>query len=53
MDSNKPDEAKTIYRALGIPWRRETRELPNPKGNVVPSVDRVKPEAYGIPAVLF
>lgn len=48
MDTNKPIEAKTLYEALGIPWRRPTRELPNPKGNVVSSVLSVKPESLAI-----
>jgi transposase len=48
MDTNKPLEAKILYEALAIPWRRPTRELPNPKGNVVSSVLSVKPESLAI-----
>ena len=49
MQSNKPVEAKTIYEALGLRWRKETRELPNPGGNVVSSSESVIPESLGIP----
>jgi hypothetical protein len=31
MDRNKPTEAKTIYEALGLPLRSETREISTPK----------------------
>lgn len=48
MDTNKPVEAKILYQTLGIPWRRPTRELPNPGGNVVSSVQSVKPESLAI-----
>lgn len=48
MESNKPVEAKTIYEALGLRWRKETRELPNPGGNVVSSSESVIPESLGI-----
>jgi len=48
MDTNKPVEAKVLYEAVAIPWRRPTRELPNPKGNVVSSVLSVKPESLAI-----
>lgn len=44
MDTNKPIEAKVLYEALAIPWRRSTRELPNPNGNVVSSTLSVKPQ---------
>lgn len=48
MDTNKPIEAKVLYEAVGIHWRRATRELPNPEGNVVSSVLSVKPESLAI-----
>jgi transposase len=51
MDRNKPMEAKVIYEALGLPLRSETRELPNPNGNVVPILHSVKPQLYGIAPV--
>lgn len=48
MDSNKPPEAKQIYQAVGLPWRKQTRELPKPEGLVVSSVGCVKPQDIGI-----
>lgn len=48
MDSNKPVEAKTIYEAVGLKWRQQTKELPNPKGSVVPSSLSVMPQVSGI-----
>ena len=49
MDTNKPVEAKVLYEAVAIPWRRATRELPNPGGNVVSSTLSVKPESLALP----
>jgi transposase len=48
MSSNKPDEAKVIYKTLGLNWRSSTIELPNPGQNVVPSSHSVIPQVYGI-----
>lgn len=49
MQSNKPIEARIIYEALGLRWKKETRELPNHGGNVVSSSWSVIPESLGIP----
>ncbi|MBI3901122.1 MAG: transposase, partial [Chlamydiia bacterium] len=48
VDSNKPPEAKQIYEAVGLTWRKPTRELPRTKGLVVSSVGSVRPQAMGI-----
>lgn len=49
MENNKPIEARRIYEALGLHWKKGTRELPNPGGNVVSSSESVIPESLGIP----
>ena len=38
LATNKPIEAKKIYDVLGMDYRSQTIELPNPKKNVVPSL---------------
>ncbi len=38
ISTNKPIEAKQIYDLVGLNWRSQTVELPNPKKNVVPSL---------------
>lgn len=38
LSTNKPIEAKQIYEVVGLNWRSQTVELPNPKKNVVPSI---------------
>jgi transposase len=38
LATNKPIEAKQIYEVVGLDWRSQTIELPNPKKNVVPSI---------------
>jgi transposase len=48
LDSNKPKEAKQIYEAVGLPWRKPTKELETPEGLVVSSVGSVIPQTIGI-----
>lgn len=38
LNTNKPIEAKQIYETVGLHWRSQTVELPNPKKSVVPSI---------------
>lgn len=38
LSTNKPIEAKQIYETVGLNWRSQTVELPNPKKSVVPSI---------------
>ena len=48
MSSNKSEEAKQIYRAVGLSPRSKTIELERPQGLVVPTTHSVKPQLYGI-----
>jgi transposase len=38
LSTNKPIEAKQIYETVGLDWRSQTIELPNPNKSVVPSL---------------
>jgi transposase len=48
LGSNKPEEAKQIYQALGLSPRSKTMEIESPRGPVVPTTNSIKPQLCGI-----
>jgi transposase len=49
MGSNKSEEAKQIYLAVGLSPRSKTVELENPGAPVVPTATSIRPQLCGMP----